>query len=127
MLDHAHQAIRLQHGPHAGQGLAEGAPGAFEARDRAHVRRVQDGQVTRGEVRVVRRHEHAVADEHGVDAPSMRKLAERLGVGAMSLYTYVENKDDMIEGMVDLVKKEKADVGIAFDGDGDRVLSELFV
>lgn len=46
------------------------------------------------------------ADAHGVDALSMRKLAEQLGVGAMSLYTYVENKDDMIEGMVDLVTAE---------------------
>lgn len=45
----------------------------------------------------------AVADEHGVDALSMRKLAERLGAGAMSLYTHVRNKDDLIEGMVDLV------------------------
>ncbi|MEM7287958.1 MAG: TetR/AcrR family transcriptional regulator [Actinomycetota bacterium] len=48
----------------------------------------------------------AFADEHGVDALTMRKLADRLGAGAMSLYTYVKNKDDMIEGMVDLVTAE---------------------
>lgn len=46
------------------------------------------------------------ADEHGVAGLSMRKLAEQLGVGAMSLYTYVKNKDDMLEGMVDLVTAE---------------------
>ena len=45
----------------------------------------------------------AFADEHGVDALTMRKLAERLDAGAMSLYTHVRNKDDMIEGMIDLV------------------------
>lgn len=48
----------------------------------------------------------AFADEHGVAALTMRKLADRLGAGAMSLYTYVSNKDDMIEGMVDLVTSE---------------------
>ena len=46
------------------------------------------------------------ADNHGVDALTMRKLADQLGAGAMSLYTYVKNKDDMIEGMVDLVTAE---------------------
>ncbi len=45
----------------------------------------------------------AFADEHGVDALTMRKLADQLGAGAMSLYTHVRNKDDMLEGMIDLV------------------------
>lgn len=45
----------------------------------------------------------AYADEHGLDALSMRKLAEVLGAGAMSLYYYVPNKTDLIDGMVDLV------------------------
>ena len=43
------------------------------------------------------------ADEHGVDALTMRALAERLETGAMSLYNHVANKDDMIEGMVDAI------------------------
>ncbi|GJM38733.1 MAG: transcriptional regulator [Acidimicrobiales bacterium] len=43
----------------------------------------------------------AFADEQGVDALSMRSLAERLGVGAMTLYGYVANKDELIAGMVD--------------------------
>ena len=46
------------------------------------------------------------ADQRGVEALTMRKLADQLGAGAMSLYTYVKNKDDMIEGMVDLVTAE---------------------
>ena len=36
----------------------------------------------------------------------MRKLADRLGVEAMSLYHHVSNKDDMLDGMVDLVVEE---------------------
>ena len=43
------------------------------------------------------------ADEEGIEALSMRKLAERLGVGAMSLYRHVANRDEMIEAMFDLV------------------------
>lgn len=43
------------------------------------------------------------ADEVGVDKVSMRKLADRLGVGTMSLYNHVANKDEMLVEMVDLV------------------------
>jgi len=42
-----------------------------------------------------------VAAEHGVDELSMRKVAQHLGVGAMSLYTYVPGKDELFELMVD--------------------------
>jgi AcrR family transcriptional regulator len=43
------------------------------------------------------------ADESGIAALSMRKLAQNLWVEAMSLYNHVANKDDMLDGMVDLV------------------------
>jgi AcrR family transcriptional regulator len=33
----------------------------------------------------------------------MRRLAQELGVEAMSLYTHVRNKDDLLDGMVDAV------------------------
>ena len=46
------------------------------------------------------------ADRHGLEALSMRKLADDLGAGAMSLYHYVPNKTDLIDGMVDLVFAE---------------------
>lgn len=36
----------------------------------------------------------------------MRKLGERLGVEAMSLYNHVKNKEDLLDGMVDLVVAE---------------------
>ena len=47
-----------------------------------------------------------MADEEGLAAVSMRKLADRLGAGAMSLYHYVPNKDELITGMVDIVFSE---------------------
>ena len=48
----------------------------------------------------------ALAARDGIDALTMRKLAEELGVGAMSLYHYVPNKDVLLDGMVDLVFSE---------------------
>ncbi|MEO0648807.1 MAG: TetR/AcrR family transcriptional regulator [Cyanobacteria bacterium J06650_10] len=47
-----------------------------------------------------------LADESGIESLSMRKLAEALGVKAMSLYNHVKNKDDIIDGMVDIVASE---------------------
>jgi AcrR family transcriptional regulator len=44
-----------------------------------------------------------LADEHGVASLTMRKLAETLGVEAMSLYHHVADKDEILDGMVDLV------------------------
>lgn len=49
-----------------------------------------------------------MADERGLEALSMRKLAEVLGVEAMSLYNHVANKDDLLDGMVDAVIAEVA-------------------
>ncbi|HSO63699.1 MAG TPA: DUF429 domain-containing protein [Ornithinibacter sp.] len=45
----------------------------------------------------------ALADEQGVAALSMRALASRLGVEAMSLYHHVANKDALLDAMVDAV------------------------
>ena len=47
-----------------------------------------------------------LADERGLESLTMRKLAEALGVEAMSLYYYVARKDDILDGIVDLVVKE---------------------
>ena len=47
-----------------------------------------------------------LADEGGIEALSMRKLAAALGVEAMSLYNHVANKDDLIDGILDLVVGE---------------------
>ena len=47
-----------------------------------------------------------LVDEHGLDALTMRKLATKLGVEAMSLYNHVENKDDLVGGILGLVESE---------------------
>jgi len=44
-----------------------------------------------------------LADKQGVETLSMRKLGQELGVKAMSLYNHVANKDNLLDGMVDLV------------------------
>ena len=48
----------------------------------------------------------ALCDAAGIESLTMRKLAERLGVEAMSLYNHVANKDDLLDGMVDAVFSE---------------------
>ena len=44
-----------------------------------------------------------IVDKEGLEALSMRRVASRLGVGAMSLYYYVPNKDAILDGVYDLV------------------------
>ena len=48
----------------------------------------------------------AFADAEGIDSLSMRKLGQRLGVEAMSLYNHVKNKEDLLNGMVDTILAE---------------------
>lgn len=50
-----------------------------------------------------------VADAEGVAAVSMRRIAAELGVGTMSLYRYVETKDDLLDLMGDQVMGEGLD------------------
>ncbi|KAB2339663.1 TetR/AcrR family transcriptional regulator [Actinomadura rudentiformis] len=45
----------------------------------------------------------ALADESGVDALSMRKLAQALGVAPMALYKHVDGKDELLDGMIEVV------------------------
>ena len=47
-----------------------------------------------------------LADEAGIESMSMRKLGLALGVEAMSLYNHVANKDEILDGIVDLVVAE---------------------
>ena len=47
-----------------------------------------------------------LADEGGIEALSMRRLAKELGVEAMSLYNHVANKDEILDGIVDAVFSE---------------------
>ncbi len=50
----------------------------------------------------------ALADKEGIAGVSMRKLAQELGVEAMSLYNHVANKNELLDGMVDAVAGEIA-------------------
>lgn len=47
-----------------------------------------------------------IADTDGFDAVSMRRVAEKLGAGTMTLYHYVRNKDELITLMTDEVMGE---------------------
>ncbi|MCV0402689.1 MAG: TetR/AcrR family transcriptional regulator C-terminal domain-containing protein [Chloroflexi bacterium] len=47
-----------------------------------------------------------LADRGGIASLSMRKLAQELGVEAMTLYYYVANKDEILDGIVDMVVGE---------------------
>ncbi|MFN8082515.1 MAG: TetR/AcrR family transcriptional regulator [Kineosporiaceae bacterium] len=47
-----------------------------------------------------------LADSEGVAGLSMRRLAVALGAGAMSLYHYVANKDELLDAMIDVVFEE---------------------
>lgn len=64
-----------------------------EGRPRLSRERVLGGAVT-------------VADAGGIDALTIRSLAQNLGVKPMSVYYYVANKDEILDGIVDLVFSE---------------------
>ncbi|WP_460494849.1 TetR/AcrR family transcriptional regulator [Dactylosporangium cerinum] len=52
-----------------------------------------------------------VADEHGLDGLSVRKIAKELGVGPMRLYDYVLNRSELLDLMVDTVYARIAEAG----------------
>jgi AcrR family transcriptional regulator len=47
-----------------------------------------------------------LADQDGIESLSMRRLAQEFGVVPMALYKHVANKEDMLDGMVDVVFSE---------------------
>src|ERR1051325_3608477 len=47
-----------------------------------------------------------LADRDGLASLSMRKLGDELGIEAMSLYNHVKNKDDLLDGLIDIVFAE---------------------
>ncbi len=65
---------------------------------------------------IVLRAAMTLADQSGLEVLTMRKLGEALGVEAMSLYNHVANKDDLIDGMIDIVFDE-----ITLPGSGDWI------
>ncbi|MGY1624137.1 TetR/AcrR family transcriptional regulator [Geodermatophilus sp. SYSU D00965] len=68
----------------------------------------------------------ALADEVGLAAVSMRRLAQQLGVVPMALYKHVADKEELLDGMVDVVLGEIAPPDPALDWKGavrQRVLA----
>src|SRR6266498_4621044 len=47
-----------------------------------------------------------IADAEGLEAVSMRRIAREVGAGAMSLYRYLDSKDELVELMMDAVEAE---------------------
>lgn len=56
-----------------------------------------------------------LADQGGIESLSMRRLSQHLGGATMSLYNHVSNKDDLLDGMIDILFSE-IDLSA---GDGD--------
>nr|WP_199702767.1 TetR/AcrR family transcriptional regulator C-terminal domain-containing protein [Jiangella rhizosphaerae] len=56
-----------------------------------------------------------LADEGGIGALTMRRLADELGAEAMSLYYHVANKDEVLDGIADVVAREINEVVDALD------------
>jgi AcrR family transcriptional regulator len=48
----------------------------------------------------------AIADKAGIESLSMRRLAEELGVVPMALYKHVANKEQLLDGMIDVIVGE---------------------
>ena len=57
------------------------------------------------------------ADESGIQAVTMRALARRLGVEAMALYNHVGNKEELLDGMVEVVLSEISEATTAISGE----------
>lgn len=66
----------------------------------------------------------ALADAEGIENVSMRRVAERLGVGAMSLYRYVPSKAELLDLMLDTIHAEPADVQAPADSESWRTRLE---
>ena len=62
-----------------------------------------------------------VADEGGIESLTMRRLAEQLGVEAMSLYYHVANKEAVLDGVVEALMREIEEETGGFEVPGEDV------
>jgi AcrR family transcriptional regulator len=62
-------------------------------------------------------------DRHGLEALSMRRLADHLGVGTMTLYGYFRSKDELLDAVVDAAVAEREP--IAFEGSWQEQIRRL--
>ena len=50
-----------------------------------------------------------LVDEQGIGAATMRAVSSRLGVRSMSLYRYVQDRDELFDAVVERIVNELAD------------------
>jgi AcrR family transcriptional regulator len=65
----------------------------------------------------------ALLDEHGLDSLSMRRLADHLGVGTMTLYVYFRNKEELLDAVVDAAVADREQVEL--DGTWQEQLRQM--
>jgi AcrR family transcriptional regulator len=65
-----------------------------------------------------------ILDAEGLDGLSMRRVAQELGTGAASLYAHIQNKEELLDGVVDSVLGE-VELPPAKDGDWRAEFLEL--
>jgi AcrR family transcriptional regulator len=63
-----------------------------------------------------------LADEGGIESVTMRRLAEEVGAEAMSLYYHVPGKEQLLDGIVDVIAREINDVVARVDVPADGAL-----
>jgi AcrR family transcriptional regulator len=68
-----------------------------------------------------------IADTEGFDAVSMRRVAQRLGAGTMTLYHYVRNKEELIALMGDAVMAEVLVPEGELSGDWRTALTQIAI
>ena len=68
----------------------------------------------------------AVADRQGLDAVSMRRVADELETGASALYVYIDNRDDLLDAMFDQAMAAVAEAGLP-GGDWRERLTSLLL
>lgn len=66
----------------------------------------------------------ALADESGIEALSMRRLAEVLGVVPMALYKHTASKEELLDGMIDIVVGEIEPPGAITEANWKTVIRE---
>ena len=64
-------------------------------------------------------------DQHGPETLSMRRLGRALGVEAMSLYRYVRNKEDLLDGVHELLLSEPLELLLLLSLDDSLLDPEL--
>jgi AcrR family transcriptional regulator len=68
----------------------------------------------------------ALVDEAGADALTMRALADRLGVGTMTVYGYFRSRDDLLDAAVDTATATAVDAVPSAPADPRTELAALF-